>query len=120
MINKVTDIDAYRLAYEFSMQVFHITTTFPREEKYSLIDQMIRSSRSICANIAEGWGKRNYENEFKRHLVYSLGSVEETKTWLEFAKDCNYISPEKHEELANNLNNIGGKIFRLLQNWKSL
>ncbi len=119
MITKVTDIDAYNMAYEFCMQVFLLTKSFPKEERYSLTDQIIRSSRSICANISEGWGKRNYENEFKRHLVYSLGSAEETKTWLQFAKDCGYITIEKHEELTNNLNNIAGKIFKLFQNWKS-
>jgi four helix bundle protein len=119
MISKVTDLEAYNMAYNFAMTMFYITKGFLREEKYSLIDQIVRSSRSICDNIAEGWGKRAYENEFKRHLVYSMGSVEETKTWLKFAEDCQYISAEKHNELAKILDNIGGKIFRLYQNWKS-
>jgi four helix bundle protein len=119
MISKVTDIDAYQMAYDFSMAIFTISKQFPKEEKYSLTDQITRSSRSICANIAEGWGKRTYENEFKKHLVYSLGSLEETKTWLRFALDCNYLAEEKYNELSIALNNIGGKIFKLLQNWKN-
>lgn len=119
MISKVSDLDVYKMAYSFSMDIFAISKNFPKEEKYSLTDQIIRSSRSICANIAEGWGKRNYENEFKRHLVYSLGSVEETKTWLQFAADCNYISGSMHDEMAMILDNTGGKVFKLFQNWKS-
>jgi four helix bundle protein len=120
MINRVTDIDAYNMAYEFCMQVFALTKSFSKEEKYSLTDQIIRSSRSICANIAEGWGKRIYENEFRKHVIYSLGSLEETKTWLQFTKDCGYINQNQHEELAINLDKIGGKVFKLHQNWKSL
>ncbi len=119
MISKVTDLEAYSMAHTFAMTIFFLSKDFPKEEKYSLTDQIVRSSRSICANIAEGWGKRVYENEFKRHLVYSMGSVEETKIWLKFAADCQYISTEKHNELANTLDNIGGKLFRLYQNWKS-
>lgn len=64
MINKVTEIDAYNMAYELYESICHYQE-FPKEEKYSLTDQLIRSSRSICANIAEGWGRRIYENEFK-------------------------------------------------------
>ena len=120
MINRITDIDVYNMAYQFCMQIFSLTRNFPKEEKYSLTDQIIRSSRSICANIAEGWGKRVYENEFRKHFIYSLGSVEETKTWLEFAKDCDYISLTEHEALAINPDHIGGKVFKLHQNWKSL
>ena len=120
MINKVTDIDAYNLAYEFAMQVFFISRQFPKEEKYSLTDQLVRSSRSIWANISEGWGKRNYENELKKHLVYCLGSIEETKTWLQFARDCSYLSHPDHENLANHLDKIGSKVYKLHQNCKSL
>jgi four helix bundle protein len=91
MIKTIADLDVYMLSYRLAMEIFEITRSFPKEEKYSLTDQIIRSSRSITANIAEGWGKRSYENEFKRHLIYAMGSMEETKVWLNFAKDCNYI-----------------------------
>jgi four helix bundle protein len=119
MISKITDLDVYKMAFDFSMEIFNLTRLFPKEEKYSLIDQIVRSSRSIAANIAEGWGKRTYENEFKRHLVYSMGSAEETKTWLQFAKECNYINPEQYQSLTISIDNIGGKLFKLFQNWKS-
>lgn len=66
------------------MDIYHLARNFPKEEKYSLTDQIIRSSRSVAANIVEGWGKRVYENEFRKYLIYSLGSLEETKVWLLF------------------------------------
>lgn len=94
MIKSFEDLDVFNLAYSTAMNIFNEAKVFPKEEKHSLTDQLIRSSRSICANIAEGWGMIVYENEFKKHLVYSMGSLEETKTWLIFAKDCNYVTPE--------------------------
>ena len=107
------------LAYALAMDIFSVTRTFPKEEKYSLTDQMIRASRSISANIAEGWGKRIYESEFKRHLIYALGSVEETKTWIQFAKDCGYISNEKFKDLYLGCELVGSKIFNLHKNWNT-
>ena len=91
MIKAVSDIEVFNLSYSFAMDIFKTSRSFLREETYSLTDQIIRSSRSISANIAEGWGKRIYENEFKKHLVYAMGSLEETKIWLLFARDCGYI-----------------------------
>lgn len=74
------------------MDIFALSRNFPKEEKYSLTDQITRSSRSITAIIAEGWGRRTYENEFKKYLGYAMDSLEETKVWLQFAKDCNYMN----------------------------
>jgi four helix bundle protein len=91
MIRTIVDLEVFNISYQLAMEVFHISKQFPKEEKYSLTDQIVRSSRSISANIAEGWGKRVYENEFKKHLIYAMGSLEETKTWLLFTKDCSYI-----------------------------
>jgi four helix bundle protein len=86
MIKAVADLEVFKLSYKLAMDIFNVSRRFPKEERYSLTDQVVRSSRSISANIAEGWGKRFYENEFKRHLIYSMGSLEETKVWLYFAK----------------------------------
>jgi four helix bundle protein len=61
------------------MEIFQATRNFPKEERYSFTDQIVRASRSVAANIAEGWGKRPYENEFKKHLIYGMGSLEESK-----------------------------------------
>jgi four helix bundle protein len=101
------------------MEIFNVSRNFPKEERYSLTDQVVRSSRSISANIVEGWGKRIYENEFKRHLIYALGSLEETKTWLCFAKDCNYIAGEVFDILNLKCNELGAKIYKLYENWKT-
>ena len=97
MIQKVFDLEIFNLSYSFAMNILRSTRTFPKEETYSLTDQVIRSSRSIVANIAEGFGKRIYENEFKKHLVYAMGSLEETKVWLLFAKDCGYIKTDTYD-----------------------
>lgn len=80
----------------------------------------MRAFRSITANIAEGFGKRIYENEFKKHLVYAMGSLEETKAWLLFEKDCSYLSAEAYEELSSKADLIGATIYKLYQNWKTL
>ncbi len=81
---------------------------------------MVRSSRSISANIAEGWGKGHSENEFKRHLIYAIGSLEETKTWLLLAKDCGYLSYENYQAFALQSDVLGAKLYRLFENWKTL
>lgn len=119
MITKVQDIDAYRISYTFAMDIFQLTRSFPKQEMYSLTDQLIRASCSISANIAEGWGKRIYENEFKKHLIYSMGSLEETQCWLLFAKDCKYLSSEPYEDLLKKADEMGAKIYKLHENWRS-
>ena len=120
MIKRVTDLEVFKLSYEIAMQIFKEAIKFPKEERYSLTDQVIRSSRSIAANISEGWGKRQYENEFKRHLVYALGSLEETKVWLEFSRDCLYLSPDCFRDIYEKLDKLGGGIYKLLANWRKL
>ncbi|HVK96881.1 MAG TPA: four helix bundle protein, partial [Flavisolibacter sp.] len=120
MIKTLSDLDVFNLSYKYANEIFIITRSFPREEIYSLTDQVIRSSRSIAANIAEGWGKRTYENEFKKHLVYATGSLEETKVWLLFSKDCKYITTEKFQELFLSSDELGAKIYKLYQTWKTI
>lgn len=119
MIQSVFDLEVFKLAYAFAMEIFHQSRHFPKEEKYSLTDQSVRASRSVAANIAEGFGKRFYENEFKKHLVYAMGSLEETKVWLLFAKDCGYINREIYEAAASKCDALGSKIYTLYKNWKT-
>jgi four helix bundle protein len=95
-IRSYRDLQVYQYSYSLAMEVFHLTKTFPKEEMYSLIDQLRRSSRSVAANIVEGWAKRHYENVFKRHLLDSIGSCDETKLWLDIALDCRYITSQEH------------------------
>lgn len=86
-IKTFLDLEIYNLSKQLAKEIFQLTLQFPAEEKYSLTDQIRRLSRSIKANIAEGWGKRIYINNFKRYLVDSNGSLEETKSWLISALD---------------------------------
>lgn len=120
MIKSIYDLEVFIIAHSLANDIFHLSKSFPKEERYSLTDQIIRASRSIAANVAEGWGKRIYENEFKKHLVYSMGSLEETKVWMLFAKDCHYLSNELYDSLFAKTNQLGAKIYKLYENWKTL
>ena len=117
-IKTFLDLDIYKLSRQLAKDIFQLTLKFPPEEKYSLTDQIRRSSRSVKANIAEGWGKRIYINSFKRHLVDSNGSLEETKSWCISALDCNYISEEVYNDFINKAEVIGGKLWKLHDTWK--
>ena len=117
-IKTFLDLEIYNLSRQLAKEIFQLTLQFPAEEKYSLTDQIRRSSRSIKANIAEGWGKRIYINNFKRHLVDSNGSLEETKSWLISALDCNYISQEIFVDFFSKVEIIGSKLWKLHDNWQ--
>lgn len=117
-IKKVRDLAVYNESFDLAMQIFRLTMKFPKEEKYSLTDQVRRSSRSVSANISEGFGKRHYVANFKRHMVDSMGSLEETKSWLEFAEACGYLNKDLYESLYKDYENIGAKLFRLHETWK--
>ncbi|MBS1531403.1 MAG: four helix bundle protein [Bacteroidetes bacterium] len=119
MIKTFFDLDVYRLGNEYAMKIFVLTRSFPKSETYSLTSQIVDSSRSICANIAEGWGRRTYEGEFKKFLVYSMGSLQETKSWLQFAVQCEYISNDRFNQLLEEAEVVGAKLFKLHQNWSS-
>ncbi|MFC1525072.1 four helix bundle protein [Planctomycetota bacterium] len=118
-IKTYKDLEVYSMAYQLAMDIFKLTRSFPREEKYSLIGQILSSSRSVAANIVEGWSKRRYANVFKRQLNDALGSATETQTWLDFARDCGYLESPKHKELYNNYDKLGGKIQNLMNRWRS-
>jgi len=88
------------------MDIFNITKTFPSEEKFALIDQIRRSSRSVCSNLAEGWRKRRYKAVFINKLTDSAQEAAETQTWLEFALACKYISEDVFEKLDEQYEHI--------------
>lgn len=119
MIKSYKDLDVYKLSFELAMDIFEITRSFPKEEMFSLTSQIVRSSRSVSANITEGWAKRRYESEFKKHLIYSLGSTAETETWIKFSLECKYISQEQANTLSKKVNSVGKMLTKLHQNWKS-
>jgi four helix bundle protein len=97
-----------------AMHVFEITKTFPQEEKYSLVDQVRRSSRSICANLAEAWRKRRYEAHFVSKMSDAESEAEETRVWLEFAYKCSYISQKQFEELDDTYDKIVAQLVKML------
>jgi four helix bundle protein len=119
-IRSVEDLDVYRRAYQAAMEVFRLSRPFPKEERHSLTDQIVRSSRSVAANIREGFAKREYENVFLRHLVDALGSAEETQTWLDFAKDCGYLDGEKYQITILEYQEICSMLYALRKNWRKM
>jgi four helix bundle protein len=86
------DLEVYHFAFQASMKIFELTKSFPSNEKYSLVDQIRRSSRSVCANLAEGWRKRKYKAVFVNKLTDAMQEASETQCWLEFSLACNYIT----------------------------
>jgi four helix bundle protein len=107
------DLIVYQKSYKLAMEIFEITKEFPKEEKYSLVDQIIRSSRSISANIAEAWVKRKYPKSFISKLLDSLAEESETEVWIDMSKDCKYINDqlqnsllERYQEIAKMLSSM--------------
>ena len=105
-IQNHTDLQVYQKGFEAAQKIFKLSKTFPKEETYSLTDQVRRSSRSVCANLAEAWRKRRYEAAFISKLSDSEAEAAETKVWLEFAVDCEYISKEEARQLYRTYNEI--------------
>ncbi len=119
MIKHYKDLEVYKKAYKLAMEIFYLTKKFPKEELYSLTNQIRDSSRSVPANIAEGWAKRKYVNIFKKQLIDALGSTEETKVWLDFALDCRYILIQEHKSFIEKCDEIGKMLSRLIESWKT-
>src|SRR5204863_7403244 len=95
-VNSAKDLDVYKLGYELAMEIFELGKHFPLEERFALITQIRRSSRSVCLNLREAWAKRRYEAHFISKLTDCDGENSETDSSLDFARDCQYIAPEKH------------------------
>ncbi|MHC0444047.1 four helix bundle protein [Flavobacterium sp. 3-218] len=110
------DLLAYKKSFSLAMKIFNITKQFPKEETYSLTDQIRRSSRSVPVTIAEAYRKRIYPKHFYSKLTDSDGENSETQVWLEFALACKYISIELYQELLNESIEIGKLINYMLLN----
>jgi four helix bundle protein len=100
------DLEVYQRAIGVAMQIFELSKEFPKEETYSLTDQIRRSSRSVCANIAEAWRKRRYHAAFVSKLSDAETEAAETQVWLEFAVRCGYLGPESGRELYRAIDSI--------------
>ena len=104
------DLEVYQISFRCAMEIFYITKDFPSEERYSLVDQIRRSSRSVCSNISEAWRKRRYKAFFKNKLTDSMSEASETQTWLEFCCACNYIDKAMFEKLDSQYEQILGML----------
>ncbi len=107
---------AYQRAFSLAMEIKNISDLFPKDEKYALTDQVRRSSRSVCANIAEAYRKRRYINHFISKLTDSDGENSETSVWLDFALECNYLSKSQYVDLVYKSEEIGKIINYMILN----
>ena len=108
------ELRVYQNVMDAAMEIFSLTKSFPTEEKYSMIDQMRRSSRSVCANIAEAWRKRRYQAAFVAKLNDAESEASETQVWLELARKCNYLSIETEKRLDPMYDHIIGQLIRMI------
>lgn len=110
------DLEVYQFAFASAMEIFQMTKNFPKEEKYSMVDQIRRSSRSVCSSIAEGWRKRKYIAVFKNKVTDSMQEASETQTWLEFSLSCGYIDKATFDTLDKKYERIIGMLCAMDKN----
>ena len=115
-INSAKDLKVYQKAYALAMEIYRLSKSWPLEEKYSLTDQIRRASRSVCSNLREAWAKRRYKAHFISKLTDSDGENSEVDTWLDFAKDCGYLSKDDHARLTKEAKEIGAMLGAMLMN----
>ena len=113
-IRSYSDLRVYKGAFEAAMRIFELTRHFPVEEKFSLVDQIRRSSRSVCTNIAEAWRKRRYPAHFVSKLSDSESEAEETRVLLEFSMRCGYITAQVARELGREYHGIIAQIVCMI------
>lgn len=113
-IKSAKDLKVYKKAYALAMEVYRLSKSWPPEERYSLTDQIRRSSRSVCSNLREAWAKRRYEAHFISKLTDSNGENSETDTWLDFAFDCGYLIPSDYEHLSEECRQIGAMLGAMI------
>jgi len=114
------ELEVYKLSFDAAIRIFEISKRFPREETYSLTDQIRRSSRSVCSNQAEAFRKRRYPKSFISKLSDSESEAAETQTWLDFAANSRYITIDEQKELNTSYENIIGKLVNMSlrpENW---
>jgi four helix bundle protein len=112
--NGYKDLKVFQLAYKSAMDIFEITKSFPKEEKYSLVDQVRRSSRSVPANIAEAWKKRLYPKMFVSKIIDAAGEAGETEVWLDVSKDAGYLLLEKYENLFSGYDEVNRMLYGMI------
>ena len=115
-IENFRDLRVYKHALELQQEIFIVTKTFPAEERYSLTDQIRRSSRSIGANLAEAWHKRRYIAHFVSKIIDADGENAETQHWLDTARRCEYLTSEQYDTLEGSCRTVGKMLGSMLAN----
>ena len=113
-LRSAKDLIVYQKAYDLAMEVFVASKSFPAQEKYSLTDQIRRFSRSVCANLREAWAKRRYLAHFVSKLTDADGENAETETWIDFARDCKYLSQQDHALFADKCHEVGAMLGSMI------
>jgi four helix bundle protein len=117
-IRSAKELVVYQKAYRVAMEIFHVSRSFPAEERYGLTSQIRRSARSVCLNLREAWAKRRYEAHFISKLTDCDGENNETDTSLDFAVDCGYITHEQHATLVSLNTEVGRMLGSMILNPK--
>ena len=108
------DLKVYQMSYQLAVDIHELTKTFPKEEKYSLTDQIRRSSRSVPANLSEAWKKRIYKKAFISKLIDCAGEAGETEVWLDFSKDFGYLDETKYHELIKRYDEVNRMLYGMI------
>lgn len=116
LVREYRDLAVYQAAFEAAMEIFEVSKRFPIEERYSLTDQIRRSSRSVCANLGEAWRKRRYTAAFVAKISDGQAEATETQIWLEFAVKCQYLDAEVGRVLYRNYDQVLGQLVNMLKN----
>jgi four helix bundle protein len=116
MVNSFKELIVYQKAHKLAMDIIYLSKKFPKEEKYSLTDQIRRSSRSVSTCIAESWAKRLYIKAFVNKLTDSLGEEYETEDWLDYSQDCEYITPEEYTNLISGYDEVRKMLISMIIN----
>jgi four helix bundle protein len=115
-IRSYRELRVYQSAFEAAMELFELTKAFPAEERFSMVDQMRRSSRSVCTNIGEAWRKRRYPAHFVSKLSDAEGEAEETRVWLQFAVRCGYMPEARSTDLDERYDKVLGQLVLMISN----
>lgn len=118
-ITTYRDLEVYQRSMKAMVAVHKLVLTFPDHEKYALADQIRRASKSVPANISEGYGRRKSAKEFKHYLTMALGSANEMIVHLEITRELQYAIPETCNPLIEEYNVIGKMLYRLIENWRT-
>ena len=117
--DSVRELEVYRAAFALQQEIFRVSRSFPKEETYSLTDQIRRASRSVGANMSEAWAKRRYPAHFLSKLTDSDGELQETLHWLDTAQACGYLAADTAAELQDSARNVGRQLGTMMKKHES-